>query len=334
MINFLNLEYFLVAAEELNFTKAAKKLYISQQSLSSHISNLEKEFDVVLFNRTSPLTLTYAGHALKTRARELLDLRDETYREISDIKDFSTGQLSIGVSHTRGRVILPEILPVYQSRFPGIELRLVEGNSSELASDLIHGNIDLIIDLLPFTAENVETVPICQEEILMAVPDEVLEKAYPGQLEEIKKKLSISADIRLLENCPFVLLKKGNRVRTIADEIFEDAQMTPNIVLETENIETVLALSCRGMGITFYPKMFISSEQSFINVYRERSGLNLYTLDYARAHGTLGIGYHKGHYMSRATHEFILVALEKIPYVPEPEKNADTAEPEKYADIT
>ena len=43
MINFLNLEYFLVAAEELNFTKAAKRLYISQQSLSNHISNLEKE---------------------------------------------------------------------------------------------------------------------------------------------------------------------------------------------------------------------------------------------------------------------------------------------------
>ena len=82
MINFLNLEYFLVAAEELNFTRAAKRLYISQQSLSNHISNLEKEFDVVLFNRTSPLTLTYAGQALKTRARELLDLRDETYKEI------------------------------------------------------------------------------------------------------------------------------------------------------------------------------------------------------------------------------------------------------------
>ena len=48
MINFLNLGYFLVAAEEVNFTKAAKRLYISQQSLSNHIANLEKEFDVML----------------------------------------------------------------------------------------------------------------------------------------------------------------------------------------------------------------------------------------------------------------------------------------------
>ena len=85
MINFLNLEYFLAAAEELNFTKAARRLFISQQSLSNHILNMEKEFDVVLFNRTSPLTLTYAGQALKKRARQLLALKDETYRELADI---------------------------------------------------------------------------------------------------------------------------------------------------------------------------------------------------------------------------------------------------------
>ena len=102
MINFLNLEYFLVAAEELNFTKAAKKLFISQQSLSNHISNMEKEFDVILFNRTTPLTLTYAGQALKAKAKQMLELRDETYRELADIKDFSVGQLTLGLSHTRG----------------------------------------------------------------------------------------------------------------------------------------------------------------------------------------------------------------------------------------
>ena len=319
MINFLNLEYFLVAAEELNFTRAARKLYISQQSLSNHISNLEKEFDVILFNRTSPLTLTYAGRALKTRARELLDLRDETYKEISDIKDFSTGQLSIGVSHTRGRVILPEILPTYQSQFPGIELHLAEGNSSQLASDLLHGNIDLMIDLLPFTAENVETVPICNEEILMVVPDETLKKAYPGQVEEIKERLRAASDIRLLEHCPFVLLKKGNRVRTIADEIFEDAQMSPRIVLETENIETVLALSGKGMGITFYPRMFMSPDpasHSYRSAVLEQNHLNLYALNYTRAHGVLGIGYHKGRYMSRAAHEFIRIAKERLDYTP------------------
>lgn len=312
MINFLNLEYFLVAAEELNFTKAAKRLFISQQSLSSHISNMEKEFDVVLFNRTTPLTLTYAGQALQSRARQLLDLKDETYRELADIKDFSVGQLVIGVSHTRGRIILPEILPVYKERFPNISLKLVEGNSSELDNLLLHGEIDLTIGMLPFKVENVETVPVCAEEILLAVSDAVLEHAFPGQLEEIKAQLSEHVDLGMLKECPFLLIKKGNRVRTIADDMFEEAQMTPRIVLETENIETVLALSLKGMGITFYPKMFVAGHQEIQNRYKMKSPLNLFSLDHPKAHGVLAIGYHKGHYMSQATREFIQIAKEKL----------------------
>ncbi|MDO4268417.1 MAG: LysR family transcriptional regulator [Eubacteriales bacterium] len=313
MINFLNLEYFLVAAEELNFTRAARRLFISQQSLSSHIAGLEKEFDVVLFNRTSPLTLTYAGQALKVKARRLLDLKDETYRELADIKDFSVGQLTIGLSHTRGRIILPEILPLYKERFPGIDLRLVEGNSSSLAADLLRGDVDLVIDLLPFKVEDVETVPLCEEEILLAVPDAVLERAFPGRLDEIKAQLSKRTDLSLLAGCPFLLINQGNRVRTIADEMFVEAQITPQVILETENIETVLALCLKGMGITFYPKMFIAGHREIQEKLRERySPVSFYSLDYAKAHGTLAIGYHKGHYMSQATKEFIRIAKETI----------------------
>jgi DNA-binding transcriptional LysR family regulator len=311
MINFLNLEYFLVAAEELNFTKAAKKLFISQQSLSNHISNLEKEFDVILFNRTTPLTLTYAGQALKRRARQLITLKDETYRELADIKDFSVGQLTIGISHTRGRVILPEVLPLYKEKFPNIELNLVEGNSSALANDLLHGDIDLIIDMLPFRVEQVETVPICEEEILLAVPDAVLERAFPGRLQEVKAQLEKHTDLSLLADCPFLMLHKGNRVRTIADEMFEELQKTPKIVLETENIMTVIALAAKGMGITFYPKMFIYGQQENQSGDGEGS-LNFYPLNHPKAHSILAIGYHKGHYMSQATHEFIQMVQEMI----------------------
>lgn len=312
MINFLNLEYFLAVAEELNITRAAKRLYISQQSLSNHISNMEKEFGVQLFNRTMPLTLTYAGRSLKTRAKQLLDLKDETYRELSDIKDFTTGQLSIGVSHTRGRFLLPAILPSYREKFPNIELNLVEGNSQELSTALIHGEIDLMIDLLPFKAENVESIPICEEEILLVVPDQILDQYFPGEQEEIKRKLSENPDILLLKDCPYLLIHKGNRVRTIADEIFEDAQLAPTVLLETENIETVLALAAKGMGITFYPRMFVSGSTDNGDVAVRKSGLNYYSLNYSRSHGVLAFGCHRGRYLSQATKEFIRIARENI----------------------
>ena len=63
-MNFLHLKYFLMVAEELNITRAAERLYISQQSLSNHISNMERELDVKLFTRSPKLSLTYAGGLL------------------------------------------------------------------------------------------------------------------------------------------------------------------------------------------------------------------------------------------------------------------------------
>ena len=231
MINFLNLEYFVVAAEELNFTKAAKRLFISQQSLSNHIAHIEKEFGVALFNRTTPLTLTYAGQRLLVRARTLLTYKDETYHELADIKDFTVGQLSIGLSHTRGRVILPHVLPAYRSRFPNIDLNILEGNTSQLETALLHGDVDLVIGMLPF---------------------------------------------------------------------------------RVENIETVLALSARGMGVTFYPEMFAANRETLSPAANGGSPLHLYSLKNPVTHGTLAIGYHKGHYMSQATKEFIRIVKEMI----------------------
>ena len=170
----------------------------------------------------------------------------------------------------------------------------------------------MIIGLLPFKVENIETVPICEEEILLVVPDSVLEKAFPGRLSEIRQRLTRDTDLSLLKECPFLLINPGNRVRTLADEMFEEAQFTPNIILETENIETVMALAAKGMGITFYPKMFISSHTPLQNMTAEYGGLNFYSLNYPKAHSVLAIGYHKGHYMSRATKEFINIAKETI----------------------
>ncbi len=83
-------------------------------------------------------------------------------------------------------------------------------------------------------------------------------------------------------------------MRTIADEIFEEAQLTPNILLETENIETVLALASKGMGITFYPKMFMSGNQDGSGSVMKKNGLNYFSLNYMRSHGILAFGMPQG----------------------------------------
>lgn len=117
-MNFLNLKYFIVTAEEMNFTKAAKRLFISQQSLSNHIAKLEDYFGVQLFDRNTPLTLTDAGESLLKSARKILNVKQEAELELQDIRDFRSAVLTIGVPNTRGSVILPPLLMKFGRDFP------------------------------------------------------------------------------------------------------------------------------------------------------------------------------------------------------------------------
>ena len=84
-VNFQHLRYFLMVAEELNITRAAERLYISQQSLSAHISNIERELEVKLFTRSPKLSLTYAGDLLVATATQILELHSQYLSKVGDI---------------------------------------------------------------------------------------------------------------------------------------------------------------------------------------------------------------------------------------------------------
>ena len=131
-MNFQNLKYFLLVAEELNITRAAERLYISQQSLSNHIANMERELDVKLFTRSPKLSLTYAGELLVDTATQILDLHTQYLTKVGDISRHYMGVLRLGSSHTCGLALLPEILPRFREEFPMVEFSLFEGNSNQL----------------------------------------------------------------------------------------------------------------------------------------------------------------------------------------------------------
>ena len=140
-MNFLHLKYFLMVAEELNITRAAERLYISQQSLSNHISNMERELDVKLFTRSPKLSLTYAGGLLVETATQILDLYSQYQTKVGDINRHYLGMLRVGISHTCGLALMPDILPKFRQEFPLVEFSLFEGNSTQLEDELSHGRV-------------------------------------------------------------------------------------------------------------------------------------------------------------------------------------------------
>ncbi len=283
-------------------TKAAQRLYISQQSLSNQIIKLENELNVKLFTRSPSMALTYAGSSLLNHARNILDLHNQMLSEIEDIKNNQRGMIKIGVSHTRGRVLLPNILPSFQAKYPLYEVNLVEGNTETLESKLRHGEIDVVLSFTPRIQDGIESIKLVTDRLLLVVHRKFMNELFGEKTDFMRGKFSQSVDITAFKNCPFLLLTKGNRIRTLVDSYMSRNKISPNIILETENTETAFALALKGMGIAVYPEMFLNSA----SVYNE---VDFFPITSEETLATLAVSYAQGRYLSKAVQDFIEIAV-------------------------
>lgn len=297
-MDFRQLHYMLKVAEEKSFSKAAKKLYISQPSLSQYISNVEQQLGVRLFDRTTnPLTLTYAGELYEETAKNILYLKDQLLSQMDDIANLQRGHITIGISPFRSTYFLPTILPLFKKNYPGIDVSLAEGTMAELLELAINGATDFSIMTLPIPGELMSYDPIMTEEIFVALPpNHYLCQQLPHThgSSSARPKLNLG----MLRDEPFIILKQGQRMNQVALELCKRACFKPKIILETKNIEAAHALVAAGMGITFIPDTLVG----FGNMTERPVYFSLEDLQPTR---TIVIAYRKGRYLSKAARKFI-----------------------------
>lgn len=303
-MNFLTLHYFTVVAEELNITKAAERLFISQQSLSKQIIRFEEDLGVKLFYRTPTFSLTFAGKRCLSSSRKILDIKRQLEREMNDISNRKIGELRVGVSHTRGRVLLPKVLPKFKQMNPEMDVNIKEGNSQELEELLLHGQIDLLIGFSPVALDVADSVDILKERLLLVVPEKYIMQAFPKNYEEKIEEFEQGIDVEVFKEFPFLMMSPGNRVRTLFDKYIVKHELDINIIFEVESIETLLALACQGMGITVYPEMFAKNLSPLLN--RDKSmGAMFFPFNDKSTTGNLVIAYHRNRYLPEAAQDFI-----------------------------
>ena len=308
-MNFQHLKYFLTVAEELNITRAAERLYISQQSLSNHPANLERELDVKLYTRSPKLSLTYAGGLLVDTATEILDLHRQYLSKVGDINKQYVGALRVGISHTCGLALLPDVLPKFRLEFPQVEFSLSEGNSTQLEDELAHGRTDLIICFQPIIMEGVTTVPLTEQRLMMVAPRTFTGHLFGEQAEEVRKQFAQGADIRAFEAMPFVLIKRGNRTRSIVDQYFRRYYFKPQLILETENTVTTLAMAQAGVGVTICPELFLRALPA---PTAGSAGVDLFPLTDPSTYGRLVAGYREGRCLPNFGQRFVELTQEML----------------------
>jgi DNA-binding transcriptional LysR family regulator len=313
-MNFQNLEYFLTVASEGNITRAAEQLHVSQQALSNQISRLEQELGCRLFERKQKLELTYAGEQFKASAEKILDIQRQTATELDDISNNRRGELRIGISHTRGQAILPLILPKFSRLYPDVDLHVNEGSTHILEEHLQKGRIDVLIGFAPFMVDCAEYKRLMTEHLFLIIPRNLLSDHFGSSVKKVLEKYRAKPDIRLFKDLPFVLLRVGDRIRTIVDREFYRNGITPKIRIETQNIQTAFALASEGMGITVCPQLYLESP-FVISGYADsetRHDIEILNFSSEEMIDSIAIAYNRERYLSKIASDFIDMTLKEF----------------------
>ncbi len=262
-MNWNQLQYIVTTAQEKSISKAAKKLFISQPSLTLSIQNLEKELGVVLFTRTrGALTLTYPGQLYYDWALNTLHSRQQLDARIDDIKEQSSHQIRLGISPHRSTILLPAILPDFYSQFPTSELRIEERPTYQLRALMEEEKLDLIIDVPHPDTLNFQNILLAQEHLVLAVPESFIEKlpeVSPEAHMITTDPSKVTREVVTLQSfgeLPFFMQTEPQNLAAQSRRIYESAGFFPRTRLVCNNISTALDLVKSQLGIVLAPEIY------------------------------------------------------------------------------
>ena len=255
-----SLQYFITVAEELNITKAAEKLHMSQPPLSTQIKGLETELGTQLFIRGKRrLKLTESGQLLYRRAKEILSLTDKTKSEIHSMGEGMRGTISIGLVEGMAPDIAAEWFAGFLSMHPNIRFRILDGSTDDLLEKMRSGLISLAVITSPCDHSLLHSFHVGEERIAA-----LMNKSHP-LAENGGNEIKISD----LSGEKLIVPSRKALIETIY-RWFKEAGIEPKIVCEMDSYLDAAALAGRMVGISIYPRTAYIPNDSL--VFRELEG--------------------------------------------------------------
>lgn len=240
-----HIRYFIAVAEELNFSRAAARLFIAQPPLSVQIKDLEKDLGVQLFDRTGRgTTLTREGEVFLMEARQICDQVSRARRAVNQAAAGELGRLRVAGVPLAFLDALPIVVPKFRQDNPNIVLDLREASTHESIDALLTGALDVAFVRVGDPVSGLEILPVRTGRFEVAVPT------------DHRLATATSIDLMELAHEPFVMT-----ARNISPYYYDQtlsalagAGITPRTVIEASSIQAQLGYVACGMGVSLVPE--------------------------------------------------------------------------------
>jgi DNA-binding transcriptional LysR family regulator len=262
-------EVFIAVAENLNFSKAAEELFISQPAVTKHIKELESKLETALFDRKgNKVYLTKSGKLVYRSLKQIKQQYRDLEYELGRLNEAFNGSLRIGASSTISQYLIPSVIASFHRRYPKIKLDLFNGNSFEMEQKLLDNEIDLALVENETSNSNIKYMDFLDDEIVVVTG---------SQSVYAKRKNIKLSDI---QEIPLVLREKGSG----SLQVIQKALAKQNIDLEKLNIlihlgstEAIKNFLCDFDGIALISEKSIEKEMQLKSLCKLNVGeLNIH----------------------------------------------------------
>lgn len=297
-MNLKQLEAFVHVAEGGSFSKAAKELFLTQPTVSAHISSLEKELNVRLFIRnTKEVNLSDDGRELYKYAKQMIDLQKKIEERFSAKKEAGKHCISIAASSIPAQYLLPKVLMRFNEKFPDEQLRIIESDSSEVVTKVVDHMVDIGFTGTVLEKKHCKYLPFYKDELVIVTP--ATEK-YVALQEKAAE------DISWIKNEAFIMREDGSGTRKEAEKQLQNAGIAVeslNVIASIGNQEAIKKSVRQGMGISVMSRLAAEDE---IDAGR----LLIFQIPGAFEGRDINLVYNKNYELSRSAERFIRVVKE------------------------
>lgn len=251
-------EMFLLVAEELSFTKAAERAFVTQQTASYHINSLEKEFNIKLFDRKPQLTLTDAGRLFFENLKHIKAMEVSLEKQISEIRGETVGELRIGINTVRARILMPDVLTEYMKEYPKIKTVFYNNDTWALSDMLINNEIDLFVGVDVESNKGFNRLKIYDEDIYFLATRDFLRKKANLNDKLIDLYLKEGINLSKLDGLSTIRNLDGCSTTNIIDRNIKRFDMLMPKVINTSDYDIQIEFCGNSLTGAFCPTLILS----------------------------------------------------------------------------
>lgn len=241
---------FLTVAEEMNFSRAADRLYMTQQALSGYVKRMEEAYHVQLFERKPFLRLTPAGEAMVSYARSFIETENAMISKFADISGTTKATLRLGLPAQRSSQFIPMIWDRYRPSHSNISITIEAYSTIMMTESVRRGTLDISMAWRLPNGGNLGHRYLFRESNFCFINRTLLQEYFPNDWrarEEYYKREGV--ELLELKDLPFLLPPSANAMRRDMDQYLHMNRVVLNSVLESPDQMTIFNIARKGVGV-------------------------------------------------------------------------------------